>query len=85
MLLVIALIPLLASGCSAYTDPGKGRLLVPLPDIDPRDRAPCPDPGVDENKTVAVAENRVLAACERKKKENVIALYDGVRSKYNPE
>jgi len=56
-----------------------------LPDIDARDRQPCPDPGVDENKTVAVAENRVLAACERRKKDNVIALYDGVRKQYGPQ
>ena len=83
-MLVTALILPLASGCSVSTDPGRGKLLAPLPDIDPRDRQACRDPGVDENKTVAVAENRVLAACERKKKENVITLYDAVRSRYNP-
>lgn len=71
------------SGCASF---GSAPVAVGpvLPDLDARDVSKCRDPGVPEVATVedavsVIGSTRVYAACERKKRENVIATYKNLQ------
>jgi hypothetical protein len=50
-----------------------------IPRLDPRDEAPCYDPGVSQDAVVATAENRVALASCRAKHQNVVDQFNSVR------
>lgn len=67
------------SGCASFGKPPVA-VAPTLPDLDPRDVSKCDDPGVPEIKTVgeavgALGATRVYAACEARKRQNIIATY----------
>lgn len=69
------------SGCAGFNDPiyvAGGKVIVP--DLDPRDRASCADPGVDGNAAQVAVKNRAAWAECRKKHTNVVASYDALRA-----
>lgn len=69
------------SGCGDFSKPvyvAGGKVIVP--DLDPRDRAPCADAGVDGNAAQVAVKNRAAWAECRKKHMNVVASYDALRA-----
>lgn len=78
-----AFLGLILSGCET-----SGSVAIPpqLPDVPPPLRQFCVDPGVPDIDTVdqavtVIADNRVYAACERRKHRDLLAHVDNVREK----
>jgi hypothetical protein len=74
---------LILSGCAT-----SGSVAVPpqLPDVPPPLRQFCVDPGVPDIDSVdqaisSIADNRVYAACERRKHRDLLTHVDNVRAK----
>jgi len=65
------------SGCLGSTEP---TIVVgtPVPKLDPRDEATCPDPGVRGNAVQALAENRLALADCRRRHANVVEQYNTI-------
>ena len=70
---------LFVSGCATSGSPVA--IAPDLPDIPARLESECPDPGVAEEAVTAVAENRVYAACNKRKHRDMKSFYRGVRAK----
>lgn len=76
--LVAVFLMIFASGCATSGDVPVTIAPV-LPDIPPELAKECPDPGVDEDSFVALAENRVYAACSRRKHRDAVLFYRNSR------
>lgn len=72
-----------AAGCETSGN-GSGPA-VPIPDLDPRDRADCPVPADQVDGRKMLVDTTRWATCERGKRRNVISQYDEVRDKFGPQ
>lgn len=53
-----------------------------MPQLDPRDRAPCYDPGVSAEAQEAATDNRIAWAACKEKHGNVVAAFDKVVAEF---
>lgn len=72
-----------ATACGPSADSVSGGVILPA--IDPRDAAPCYDPGVEGTYSAALRVNRVALADCRRKQANLVALYNEARSQLGPQ
>jgi hypothetical protein len=69
--------------CAACaTSPNPSITGAQIPQLDPRDRAPCYDPGVDSKAPKAATENRIAWAACKDKHGNVVAAFDKVVAEF---
>ncbi len=71
------------TGCGTSNNIGLGNGVIPR--LDPRDEAPCPDPGVEGTYAEALADNRVALADCRNRHQNVVDAYNDLREEVPPK
>ncbi len=74
-------LPIFVSGCNTSS---RVAIAPQLPDIPPKLRAYCADPGVpDVAAESIIAWNRTYAACEKRKHRDIATFYDTVRTRFS--
>lgn len=81
--LLATFLTIFVSGCETS---GKPILQAPpIPPLDPRIEAPCPDPGVRGDYLSALTANRLALAECRRRHQNVVESYNDARNSFGPE
>lgn len=69
------------TGCSVFGSVQPKPAPYQPPELDPRDKKACYDPGIEGDALSALGDTRVALADCRKKHENVVDQYEAVRVK----
>ena len=83
--MTLTALSLMTSGGSCAISSNPPVLAPQLPPLDPRDEAPCYDPGVTGTYGQALTENRVALAHCRRTQQNVVRAYNDARQKLGPQ